>query len=545
MISNAYQYINFSIGQNSGVETPEELVPVKRTPYCIKPIAECSQINKGAFIPSVSGCLHTVDGLSAGLPEYNANNTWYFNGNNRVLNNNNRNNANFHARPCFDFHQYEYEFFRNPGDFMIFTATETDKQNEIVSVAELIELDNHCKNTKHACQEFNVERIHNIMLVYTQLNRKDIRIGEVRRFIMLKPKLREIIYCTYGIKLIQSFYSITIRYYLESDFLLPDSFSCREGKGVLRAVNTFRDYIKQESENFTVDIWLASVDIQNFFYSIDCRLAVDKILAYIDAHDIPNKELFVYLTKVLYLSYYQDFLIPPTKKTAKRSGLLKKEKTLLHNRPYKGVPIGNWPSQVIGNFLTTFPLLYLRAMGYKFIHYTDDSGIVVKDKEKWMKDIKLLDDFYKTELHLTLHPDKRYLQHYSKGIVLLGRKIKFNRVLPSNNTYNTVERFINIKIDLARKERSYIYENCEEFMQSFNSYMGLLIHMNTYRFRQKLIRRLKKSPWTMVLDFERKDYSKVNIKKKHTTKIRYKRWIRQRKNMLGSTSSMNLSSHQK
>ena len=90
MISNAYQYINFSIGQNSGVETPEELVPVKRTPYCINPIEECSQINKGAFIPSVSGCLHTVDGLSAGLPEYNANNTWYFNGNNRVLNNNNR-----------------------------------------------------------------------------------------------------------------------------------------------------------------------------------------------------------------------------------------------------------------------------------------------------------------------------------------------------------------------------------------------------------------------------------------------------------------------
>lgn len=545
MISNAYQYINFSIGQNSGVETPEELVPVKRTPYCIKPIGECSQINKGAFIPSVSGCLHAVDELSTGLPEYNANNTWYFNGNNRVLNNNNRNNGNFHARPCFDFHQYEYEFFLNPGDFMIFTATETDKQNEIVSVAELIELDNHCKNTKHVCQEFNVDRIHNIMLVYTQLNRKDVRIGEVRRFIMLKPKLREIIYCTYGIKLIQAFYSITIRYYLESDFLLPDSFSCREEKGVLRAVNTFREYIKQESENFTVDIWLASVDIQNFFYSIDCRLAVDKILAYIDVHDIPNKELFIYLTKVLYLSYYQDFLIPPTKKTAKRSGLPKKEKTLLYNKPYKGVPIGNWPSQVIGNFLTTFSLLYLRAMGYKYIHYTDDSGVVVKDKEKWLKDIKLLDDFYKAELHLTLHPDKRYLQHYSKGIVLLGRKIRFDRVLPSDNTYNTIVHLIDIKIDLARKERSYVYENCEEFMESFNSYMGLLIHMNTYWFRQELIRRLKKSPWAMVLDFECKNYSKVTIKKKYTTKIRYKRWIRQRKNTLNSTSSMNLSSHRK
>lgn len=528
---NTYSYNIVPIGQISDASVSEELVPVKRTSYCSKnQLLDflCSQNNKDVQTIYLVCSRHDV----AGGSEYNANNTWYFNGNNRVLNNNNRNNDNFHSRPFFDFHQYEEQFFESPGDYMIFSITDYDKEHEIVSLESLVILDNKCKNTKHVCMEFCVNRIHNIIKVYKQLNAFDVFIGEVRRFIILKPKLREIIYCTYGTKLIQAFYSTIIRQYMENDFLLSDSFSCREEKGVLRAVNTFREYIRIESCDYTVDLWLASVDIYNFFYSIDCNLAAEKMIQYIEKHDdIPNKELLLYLTKVLYLSRYQDFLIPPTRKTAVRDRLLKPEKSLLNNPPYKGVPIGNWPSQVIGNFITTFALLYLKTMGYKYIHYTDDSGIIIKDKDKWLKDIKFLDNFYNSELHLTLHPNKRYLQHYSKGIVLLGRKIRFNRVLPSDNTYYTIGRLIDINIEKAKVNKSYVYENCEDFMQSFNSYMGLLIHMNTYKLRQSYIRKLKKSPWSMVLDFECKNYSKVLVKKKYTTKIKYKRWIRQKKLM--------------
>lgn len=499
--------------QDSPVVAGGEVILTIRTPSCLSPKRESSQDNMGDFGEvSDVGCL-LGEGSCA---EYNANNTWYFNGTNGCLNNNNRYNGNFRSRPVFDYCGYDNQWIK---DYKL-------------SLEYLFNLDQECRTNKHVYIEYSINKVHNLITVCHELNNFEVQIGEVRRFVMHVPHLREIIYCTFGDKLIQSFYALNIRKYLEDDFFIDDSYSCREGKGVLKAIEKFRYYMKVESVNYTIDIWLAGVDIRNFFYSIDCYMILELMTDYIRSHDMPHKEMMVYLTRILYQTVYRDHIVSCTRNTILGSIMLPRHKSMLNNEYGVGVPIGNWPSQVIGNFITTFVLLWLRNKGYKFAHYTDDSAIIVHDKKKWLSDIKELDMMYNS-MHLTLHPDKRYLQHYSKGMIFLGRKLRFNRVLPSDCTYNTINHLVNYMIMRAVKDRDFIYTRCETFMQSYNSYMGMLIHMNTYNMRKSLTRKLKRSPWFKVFKFDTKRYSKIVVKKRYTTKQKYMDYIKWKRRNMG------------
>ena len=62
--------------------------------------------------------------------DYNANNSWYFNGTNGCFNNNNRYNENFRCRPSLDYGRYENANLENYpitlADWLV-TALETEK----------------------------------------------------------------------------------------------------------------------------------------------------------------------------------------------------------------------------------------------------------------------------------------------------------------------------------------------------------------------------------------------------------------------------------
>lgn len=447
--------------------------------------------------------------------QYNANNSWNFNGNNRVLNNNNRYNTNFRSRPSPDSNRYDNQslfLYRKPVG---------------IPLEEVVTLYQDCKSIKFTCVEFDSGLIRGLIEVCHKLNNNDIEIVEVRAFIVTIPKLREIIFCMYSDKLIQSFYVMSINTYLEDKWLLDNSFSCRQNKGVIKAVEKFQELVYQESNGYTrKDVWLTSFDIYHFFIRIDCELACELMMDFIreNLQNHPRKDLLIYLTRVLYLTCYQEHII--TNKYCELHNLfVSNDKSLLHNPPHIGVPIGNWPSQIIGNFLTTFVLIYIKGLGYSGVHYTDDTALIIHDIPKWIHDEQLIEEFYKEKLHLLLHPDKKYLQHYSKGIQYLGRKLRFNRILPSDRTINSINELVNTNIELANLIPGYCEKYCEEFSRSLNSYLGLLRTMNSWGLRDEIIHRIMNSKWSEVFEFQG-HYEVVWIKKKYKTPEKYKHFIR-------------------
>ena len=71
--------------------------------------------------------------------------------------------------------------------------------------------------------------------------------------------------------------------------------------------------------------------------------------------------------------------------------------------------------------------------------------------------------------------------------------------------------------------------NCEHFLQSLNSYMGMLIHMDMYKYRKKILATIESSFGNYYI-IDKKDYAKINIKKKRFSATqKYIYYIKQKK----------------
>ena len=213
---------------------------------------------------------------------------------------------------------------------------------------------------------------------------------------------------------------------------------------------------------------------------------------------------------------------------------LPEHKRMLGKTGYKGVAIGNKTSQMLAAFRVTFFLLLLVALGYKFVHYTDDGVMPVVDKAKWLADRRRLAEWVK-EKGFTLHPAKVYLQHYSKGVEMLGYKLRFDRMLPSDRIVHNFKWKTKCTLRKAAESVAYRYGNAEHFMQTVNSYLGLLGWCNSYRLRREVVETIKESVYGDFYTFA-EDYYKITLKTPYKRVTHFVRLNSDRKNKLKSKS---------
>lgn len=253
-------------------------------------------------------------------------------------------------------------------------------------------------------------------------------------FIVNRPVKREIFAADFRDRIVHHLIINKLNPLFEKDFI-RDSFACRVEKGTHHGIKRVDTFIKRCSKNYTEDCFVLKLDIQAFFMNINRKLLFDKLHSYIlDKYHLPDQKIVIDLCrKIIFYSPVDNCIIKGLKSDWKG---LPKSKSLFYTTKDCGLPIGNLTSQVFANFyLNSFDHFIKNDFKVQYYgRYVDDFVIIHNDKVYLKSLIPEIKNYLIDELNLTLHPDKIYLQHYSKGVKYLGAVIMPNRIYIANRT---------------------------------------------------------------------------------------------------------------
>jgi retron-type reverse transcriptase len=247
--------------------------------------------------------------------------------------------------------------------------------------------------------------------------------------------------------------------------LIPNSFSCRVGKGTHKGLDALRTMLRKVSKNNTRQCYVLKCDVRKFFDSID-----HDILLSILRRRIEDSDMMLLLENIIesYSGTQSD----------------------LFNR--KGVPIGNLTSQLFANvYMNEFDQFMKHILKVEhYARYTDDFVIVSSEKEYLAGLIAPIDTFLRETLKISLHPNKVTIGPYHRGVDFLGYVIFPRYTLIRKRTKKRIKRKFEGKV---RDFREGLIEK-EKIESTLQSYLGILSHANTHRFKEQL----KNYSWFML-----------------------------------------------
>ncbi|WP_289744562.1 hypothetical protein [uncultured Duncaniella sp.] len=355
------------------------------------------------------------------------------------------------------------------------------------------------------------------------------------------------------------------------------SMNCRKDYGSLRAVHTFQKIIYDFTEGYTrQDCYIVGVDFANFFMGIDKVLlweCLEQIM--MDEYEGNDKSALLNMMRTtLFHSGTMNFFckspeymwkdLPPRKS--------------LFNMP--GLEIGNLPNQIWANFIGAIFTDWVINVKHveDFIIFVDDFRCLVMSEEESRKLIEEFREYLAYQFHVTLHPDKIYLQHYTKGTKMVGAVIK--PTFKNHTAYNRIKAVrkwvargfagtINVdkfkkfllgglkdtpsqqsttprRIYIANRTRGHFisammtFNNqgtthvkrvamLEKVRASINSYLGLMCHYNSYKVRCRICEKYILPMWGKYLYFEeefhkfvlRREYDKTHVIRKRLKNRKY------------------------
>ena len=389
-----------------------------------------------------------------------------------------------------------------------------------VDIEELFYAYFSCRKNKrntHNALKFEVDYEYNLFLLKEEIENGTYSPGRSIAFIVNKPVKREIFAADFRDRVVHHWLINKLNPLFENVFI-PDSYACRVGKGTHYGVARVNQFIKECSENYTKDCYVLKLDIQGFFMHIHRTILVNSLkkFVYSNYHQPDINLVIELLEKVIFNAAAENCFIKGKKKDWKG---LPNNKSLFHSPKNCGLPIGNLTSQVFANFyMHAFDSYVKNELGISYYgRYVDDFVIVHPNKEFLKSLLPKLSNFLSANLKLTLHPNKIYLQHYSKGVKFLGTIIKPNRIYIANRTkgnfYHALH-YYNQKIKVKRPTGS----EKQAFRSMVNSYLGILKHYQTFRIRKKMVSKISEK-WRNYY-FPSHDFLKLKSRIKIVKKIR-------------------------
>jgi hypothetical protein len=358
--------------------------------------------------------------------------------------------------------------------------------------------------------EFNYES--KLIKLYKDIIKFQYKPLQSIAFINTKPVIREVFAAHFQDRIVHHLIYNHISPIFEKEFI-TDSYSCRKNKGTLYGINRVYSFIDECSKHYTEDTYILTLDIKGYFYSIDKDILYDMIKSTLIKQQSFLKidfDIIDYLIKtVIFTDSTKNVKII---KDDKNWSILPKDKSLFYSNKNCGLPIGNLTSQLFSNiYMNMFDQYVKNTLNIKFYgRYVDDFILIHNDKQYLIILIDKIRLFLKEKLKLILHPNKIYLQHFSKGVKFLGGYIKPHVKYIDKRTkgnFNHLIRKINQEFEYAKKDKKYL----EHIRASINSYLGIMGHFSSYKLKMKSLSRLNNH----FFDYFYVDdsFTKVSIKK--------------------------------
>lgn len=359
-----------------------------------------------------------------------------------------------------------------------------------------------CRRTKRyssGALSFESNYEENLVRLYSELRSRAWRCGKSTCFIVTKPVRREIFAAPFRDRIVHHILINRINPCLERYFI-RDSYACRKNKGTFHAIRRLEHFIKSETQNGKTSAYVLKLDIKGFFMNIDKSLLYERLSSFLDRKYLPlagdgDISFEKYLLREI---IFND----PSKNCVRRSPLcewneLPQDKSLFTARDGSGLPIGNLTSQVFANFyLSSLDHFAKHTLGLGcYVRYVDDFVIVHKDRRFLRKLIPVFRRFLRDELLLCIHPKKIYLQPCANGVQFLGAFIKPTHSVCSRRVKSSFAESLKRHARLA-EDRRPSKEERGQFRSSVNSYLGIMRHYKTYRFRVKQLARYCGKYWS-------------------------------------------------
>jgi RNA-directed DNA polymerase len=369
------------------------------------------------------------------------------------------------------------------------------------------------RNTFNALA-FEVDLESNLLELHQELLQGTYKIRRSICFINFKPVQREIFAAHFRDRIIHHLLYNYLQPVFEPGFI-KDSYSCRIGKGTHYGIQRVQKFTRKCTHNFSRPAFVLKLDILGYFMRMDRNILFEKLLSKINGSHKTypfDKDL---IQKLLQLVIFND----PTENCiikGKRSDWngLPPSKSLFHAAAGKGLPIGNLTSQFFGNvYLNSFDHFVREKLEIPLYgRYVDDMVLIHQEKKHLKKALYEIKNYLKNELELEVHPRKIYLQEVSKGFPFLGTYIKPYRIYSGKrlkkNFFQTIHQW---NSSLEKRNYQVDQDFLKQFTASINSYLGMMIHYNTYRLRRKMLMQLDHAFFKWI--YFSGDFTKVAIRK--------------------------------
>lgn len=228
---------------------------------------------------------------------------------------------------------------------------------------------------------------------------------------------------------------------------IHDSYACREGKGVQKAVRRCQQFIRVASgggKSKEKTVYCFKGDIRKYFDNIDRQTLKEIIRKKIESPGL------LWLIDLIIDSHVGE----------------------------KGMPIGNLTSQLFANiYLNELDHFMKDRLKVKcYIRYMDDFVILDTDKEKLFCLRDLVKNFLNEKLKLKLHPKKSEYFPIIKGIDFLGYTVFWNYITLRKSTLKRFEKRLKKQWKKAKDS-----EKLEVLDDAFISWMSYYRHARCNR----------------------------------------------------------------
>ena len=320
----------------------------------------------------------------------------------------------------------------------------SDSYHDIISTENLLEAWSEFvagKRKRLDVQDFENRLMDNILLLQEDLQAKRYRHSLYKAFKITDPKPRDIHKASVRDRLLHHAIYRKLYPLFERTFI-ADSYSCRDDKGVHKALDRFTKFSRMVSRNHTRTAWVLKCDIRKFFASIDHHILKDILVRY-----IPDEDIFWLLSRII-----DSF-------DSTHRGV--------------GLPLGNLTSQLLVNiYMNEFDQFSKHQLKAKYyIRYADDFAIISEDRDWLMSLLPRIDTFLQGRLRLVLHPNKVSIATIASGIDFLGWVHFPDHVVLRTTTKRRM--FSKIKKSAGKPE-------------VVTSYVGLLSHGNTKKLTSRV-----------------------------------------------------------